>query len=99
MKEIKPLNDKILVQLVPEEETTNGGLYIPDTVRDEQTKGIVKAVGTGIELSDGTIRPIPLKEGDMILFVEGKGIDIKLENDVNKYKIINIRDVLSIIIE
>ena len=94
MKEIKPINDKILIELIPEETVTAGGLYVPDTVKSQPTKGCVKALGDGIEVSDGTKRPIPLEIGDKVLFYEGRGIDVKLEDNENNYKVISIKDVI-----
>lgn len=99
MKEVKPLNDKILIQLIPEEQETAGGLYIPDTAKNTQTKGIVKALGDGVEINDGTIRPIPLNIEDRILFLEGRGIEVKIDGDDADYKIISIKDVLATIKE
>ena len=93
MREIKPLNDKILIKILPEETETAGGLIIPDTVKEDSNKGEVVALGTGIEVSDGTIRPIPLKIGEKVLFSEGRGMSVKLE-DMNDYKIISIKDVI-----
>lgn len=95
MKEIKPLNDKILVKLLPDESVTAGGLVIPDTLKNNQTKGEVVALGSGVELSDGTMRPIPLNIGDKVLFSEGRGVSIKLE-DSEDYIIISIKDILGI---
>lgn len=94
MKTIKPINDKILIQLIPEETTTSGGLYVPDVAKSEPTRGRVVAVGDGIEVSDGTIRPIPLNINDKVLFYEGRGLNVKLEDDTNDYKIISIKDVI-----
>ena len=95
MKNIKPLNDKILIKVLPEEDLTQGGLYIPDTAKAQPCRGEVLEVGTGVELSNGEIRPIPLNKGDLIIFTQGRGVNVKIDNDIeNEYLIIGIKDVL-----
>lgn len=95
MKNIKPLNDKILIKVLPEEDLTQGGLYIPDTAKAQPCRGEVLEVGTGVDLSNGEIRPIPLNKGDLIIFTQGRGVNVKIDNDIeNEYLIIGIKDVL-----
>lgn len=95
MKNIKPLNDKILIKVLPEEDLTQGGLYIPDTAKAQPCRGEVLEVGTGVELSNGEIRPIPLNKGDLIIFTQGRGVNVKIDNDIeNDYLIVGIKDVL-----
>ena len=97
MKNLKPLNDKILLKIEEVKYTTEGGLYIPDTARDEASEGTVISVGEGVTLQDGSIRPLTVKEGDRLLFLPNSGIPIKLEGE--DYRLIAIRDVLGKVIE
>jgi chaperonin GroES len=76
-----PLHDRILVQRVEEEETTRGGLVIPDTAKDKPQEGEVIAVGKGKINEEGKVRPLDLKEGDRILFGKYAGTEIKLEGE------------------
>ena len=65
---VRPLHDKVLVELVEAEEKTKGGIIIPETAKENPQEGKVIAVGTGIILPDGTIKPLDVKKGDKILF-------------------------------
>ncbi len=65
---VRPLHDKVLVELVEAEEKTKGGIIIPETAKEKPQEGKVIAVGTGIILPDGTIKPLDVKKGDKILF-------------------------------
>ena len=94
MKNLQPLNDKILIKVLPEEDLTQGGLYIPDTAKAQPCRGEVLEVGTGVELSNGEIRPIPLNKGDLIIFTQGRGVSVKLDDDTDDYLIVGIKDIL-----
>jgi chaperonin GroES len=76
-----PLHDRILIQRVEEEETTRGGLVIPDTAKDKPQEGEVVAVGKGKVNEEGKVRPLDLKEGDRILFGKYAGTEIKLDGE------------------
>ncbi len=65
---VKPLHDKVLVKVVEAEEKTKGGIYIPETAAEKPQEGKVVAVGTGIILPNGNIKPLDVKKGDKILF-------------------------------
>lgn len=65
---VKPLHDKVLVKVVDAEEKTKGGIIIPETAAEKPQEGKVIAVGTGIILPDGNIKPLDVKKGDKILF-------------------------------
>ena len=65
---VRPLHDKVLVELVEAEEKTKGGIIIPETAKEKPQEGKVIEVGTGIILPDGTIKPLDVKKGDKILF-------------------------------
>jgi len=78
---IRPLQDRVIVRRVKEEEKTKGGLFIPDTAKEKPLEAIVLAVGNGKVLEDGTVRPLDVKEGDRILFGKYSGSDVKLDGD------------------
>ena len=65
---VRPLHDKVLVKVQEAEEKTKGGIIIPDTAAEKPQEGKVIAVGTGIILPDGNIKPLDVKKGDKILF-------------------------------
>ena len=64
---IRPLQDRVIVRRVKEEEKTKGGLYIPDTAKEKPVEGTVLAVGNGKVLEDGSVRKLDIKEGDRVI--------------------------------
>jgi chaperonin GroES len=76
---IKPLNDRILVLRVQEEEKTAGGIIIPDTAKEKPQEGKVVAVGPGKVDDSGKRMPLDVKEGDRILFSKYAGTEIKID--------------------
>ena len=92
---IRPLNDRLLVQRLEEEEKTSGGIIIPDSAKEKPAEGKVVAVGPG-KLSDAGERvALQVKEGDIILFSKYGGTDVKLEGE--DYLIMREDDVLGVI--
>ena len=87
-----PLHDRILVRRVEEQETTRGGLIIPDTAKDKPQEGEVLAVGKGKIKEDGKILPLDVKPADHILFGKYAGTEIKI--DGQEYLIMREDDVL-----
>ena len=78
---IRPLQDRVIVQRVQEEERTKGGIIIPDTAKEKPIEGEVVAVGNGKVLEDGSVRKLDVKVGDRILFGKYSGSEIKLEGE------------------
>jgi len=78
---IRPLNDRVIVQRIAEEEVTKGGIIIPDSAKEKPQEGKVLAVGTGKVLENGTKLPMDVKVGDKILFGKYAGTEIKIEGD------------------
>jgi chaperonin GroES len=76
---IRPLQDRILVRRVQEEEKTKGGIIIPDTAKEKPVEGEIVAVGTGKVLEGGKVRPLDVKEGDRILFGKYAGNEIQVD--------------------
>jgi len=92
---IKPLQDRILVQRVEEEQTTKGGIIIPDTAKEKPIEGKIVAVGSGRVGDDGKKIPLELKNGDRGLFGKYGGTEVKIEGV--EYLIMREDDVLGII--
>ena len=90
-----PLHDRILVRRVEEEETTRGGIVIPDTAKDKPQEGVVISAGKGKVNEDGKVRPLDVKEGDRILFGRYAGTEIKLEGE--EYLIMREDEVLGVL--
>ncbi len=78
---IRPLQDRVIVKRVKEEEKTKGGLFIPDTAKEKPVEALVVAVGNGKVLEDGSIRKLDIKEGDRVLFGKYSGTEVKLDGD------------------
>jgi chaperonin GroES len=76
-----PLQDRVLVRRVAEEEVTAGGIIIPDTVKEKPMEGEVVAVGPGVRGEDGKIHPLDVKAGDRVLFGKWSGTEIKLDGE------------------
>ncbi len=86
---VKPLDDRVLVEVAVEEEKTASGLIIPDTAKEKPRMGKVVAVGTDEDLQE------LIKVGDNILFAKYGGEDITVGND--EYKIVQRGDILAVI--
>jgi chaperonin GroES len=76
--EIRPLNDRILVLRIEEEEKTSGGIIIPDTAKEKPQEGKVVAVGPGKLDDDGKRIPLEVKKEDRVLFGKYAGTEIKI---------------------
>jgi chaperonin GroES len=91
---LRPLQDRILVQRVKEDEKTKGGIIIPDTAKEKPIEGTVIAAGNG-KLSEKGVRvALEVKKGDRILFGKYSGTEVKIEDQ--KYLIMREDDVLGI---
>ena len=78
---IRPLQDRVIVRRVKEEEKTKGGLFIPDTAKEKPVEAIVLAVGSGKFLENGTARKLDVKEGDRVLFGKYTGNEVKIDGE------------------
>ena len=92
---LRPLQDRILVERVEEEERTKGGIIIPDTAKEKPAEGKVVAAGNGKVADDGTRIKLEVKKGDRILFGKYSGTEVKVEG--KEYLIMREDDVLGII--
>jgi chaperonin GroES len=94
---IRPLQDRLIVKRITEEETTKGGIIIPDTAKEKPLEGRVIAAGKGKLGDNGKLRPLEVKAGDRILFGKYSGTEIKIEGE--DHLILREDDVLGVIEE
>jgi len=92
---LRPLHDRILVERINEDETTAGGIIIPDSAKEKPQRGKVIAVGKGKIAEDGSVRPLDLKAGDTVLFGKYAGTEVKVETE--ERLIMREDDVLAVI--
>jgi chaperonin GroES len=76
---IRPLQDRLVIRRVEEQEKTKGGLIIPDSAKERPLEGEVIAVGAGKKMEDGKIVALDVKKGDRILFGKYSGTEIKVD--------------------
>jgi len=92
---VRPLQDRLLVKRLEEEEKTKGGIIIPDTAKEKPQEGKVIAVGGGKVNEDGKTVPMDVKKGDRILFSKYAGTEVNLDGE--EHLIIREDDVLGIL--
>jgi chaperonin GroES len=92
---IRPLQDRLVVKRVAEEEKSKGGIIIPDSAKEKPIEGEVIAVGNGKVADDGKQRPLDVKKGDRVLFGKYSGNEIKI--DGVEHLILREDEVLGII--
>jgi chaperonin GroES len=92
---IRPLQDRVIVKRVKEEEKTKGGIIIPDSAKEKPVEGEVIAVGSGKVLDDGKLRAPDVKAGDRILFGKYSGTEVKLDGE--DHLILREDDILGVI--
>jgi chaperonin GroES len=92
---IRPLQDRVIVKRLEEEQKTKGGIIIPDTAKEKPIEGKVIAVGNGKVQEDGKVRPLDVKAGDTILFSKYAGTEIKI--DGVEHLIMREEDILGVI--
>lgn len=92
---IRPLHDRVIVRRVKEEETTKGGIIIPESAKEKPLEGMVIAIGNGKLLEDGKLRPLDVKVEDRILFSKYAGTEIKIDGE--EYLMLREDDILGVI--
>lgn len=92
---LKPLGDRIVIELVEQEEKTASGIVLPDTAKEKPQEGRVVAVGSGRVLDSGEKVALEVKEGDRIIFSKYAGTEVKYEG--KEYLILRENDVLAIV--
>lgn len=91
----RPLHDRVLVRRIDEDETSAGGIIIPDTAKEKPSQGEIIAVGPGARNDQGEITPLDVKAGDQILFGKWSGTEIKLDGE--DLLIMNESDVMGVV--
>jgi len=91
---VRPLSDRVLVKRMEEEETTKGGIIIPDTAKEKPQQGKVVAIGDGKLLDNGTRITPAVKVGEVVLFGKYAGTEIKVEGE--EYLILREDDIFGV---
>ena len=92
---VRPLHDRLIVERIEDTEQMVGGIIIPDTAKEKPQPGKVLAVGKGKMRDDGTVTPLDVKAGDMVLFGKYSGQEISL--DGTEYFIMREDEILGVI--
>jgi chaperonin GroES len=79
--QIRPLHDRVVIKRMEEEQTTPGGILIPDTAKEKPARGKVLAVGNGKIMENGQVRPLDVKVGDVVLFGKYSGTEVKVDGE------------------
>jgi chaperonin GroES len=95
MSSIRPLQDRVIVKRVAEEEKTKGGIIIPDSAKEKPVEGQVIAVGKGKVQDDGKVRALDVKKGDRVLFGKYAGTEVKIDGE--EHLILREDDILGVI--
>jgi chaperonin GroES len=95
MKQIRPLQDRLLVKRLEEQESKKGGIIIPDTAKEKPQEGEVIAIGPGKLDEHGMRMPMDVKVGDRILFGKYSGSEVKLADE--EHLIMREEDVLGVL--
>ena len=92
---IKPLGERIVVEVQEKAAKTESGLFLPDTAKEKPQEGIVLAVGGGKVLESGAVAPMEIKVGDRVLFAKYTGNEVKIDD--KNLLIIRQSDILGIL--
>lgn len=92
---LQPLHDRIVVEASPKEQTTAGGIILPDTAQEKPQRGTVLAVGPGKRLDSGQLAPVDVKKGDTVLYGKYGGTEVTV--DGKDYVILRAEDVLAVV--
>ena len=92
---IRPLQDRVLVKRIKEDEKTKGGIIIPDTAKEKPVEGKVVAVGNGKVTDKGDVRKLDVKPGDRILFGKYSGTEVKIDGE--EHLILREEDILGVV--
>jgi len=92
---LKPLGDRIVIELIEQEEKTKSGIVLPDSAKEKPQEGKVIAVGTGRVADNGERIAMEVNEGDSVIFAKYSGTEVKYEG--NEYLVLRESDVLAVI--
>lgn len=92
---LKPLFDNVVVEHVEQDDKTSGGVFLPDTAKEKPQEGVIRAIGVGRVLDNGTKLAMNVKVGDRVLYRKYSGSEVKI--DGTEYLIIPEKDILAIV--
>jgi chaperonin GroES len=92
---VRPLHDRVVVKRLAQEETSKGGIIIPDNAKEKPQEGQVVAVGPGRRADDGKIVALDVEKGDRILFGKYSGTDVEIDGE--EHLILQENDILGVI--
>jgi chaperonin GroES len=92
---LKPLGDRVVLELVESSDQTPGGIYLPDTAKDKPQAGIILFVGPGRRNDKGELEAMTVQVGNKVLFAKYAGTDVKLGG--KEVKILSEKDILGIL--
>ena len=93
--QFRPLHDRVVVRRLEAEETTAGGIIIPDTAKEKPMEGEIVAVGPGARDEAGKLVPPDVKQGDCVLFGKWSGTEVKLDGE--ELLIMKEADILGVV--
>ncbi len=93
MTTIKPLDDRVVIQVLDAEEVSAGGILLPDSAQEKPQRGRITAVGTGRRLDNGKRGSLSVKKGDEVIFGKYAGTDVTV-GDAD-YKILRESEILA----
>ena len=91
---LKPLADRVIIEVMEKEEVTKSGIVLPDTAKEKPFQGKIIAVGSGKVLENGQKVPMEVKVGDTVIFAKYAGTEVKM--DGKEYLVLSERDILAI---
>jgi chaperonin GroES len=91
----RPLHDRVIIKRIESEQTTAGGIVIPDSAKEKPIKGEVIAIGKGKLLDNGDVRPLDVKIGDKVLFGKYSGTEVKVEDQ--EYLVMREEDIMGVV--
>jgi chaperonin GroES len=91
-----PLEDRVVVKVLEQEDKTSSGIVLPDTAKEKPSKATVIAAGPG-KYDDGVLIPMPVKEGDIVVFAKYAGTEVKLDGE--EYLVLRASDLIGILPE
>ncbi|HEY3501023.1 MAG TPA: co-chaperone GroES [Polyangiaceae bacterium] len=97
MSKIRPLQDRVVIRRVNEEEKTAGGIFIPDTAKEKPVEGEVVAIGNGKVREDGKVHALEVKVGDRVLFGKYTGSDVVIDGETRL--VVREDDILGVILK
>ena len=92
---ITPLGDRVLIQRVEAEDTTKGGIILPDSAKEKPREGVVLAIGTGRLAKNGERVALSVKKNERVLFSSYAGTDVKVDGE--EYTILSEDEILAVI--